>query len=138
VRLAARCDGVIDDGGTCDLEDLLTSICRIERSWTGTLGVPRDWCGAVRLDRASGLAGSSSTSAKPLDGARRVRRELRLRESAGGRVPGARRQHLRCAPGRPLCLYHEESAQDDFLVLSGACVLLVNGEERPLRAGRRR
>jgi len=37
-------------------------------------------------------------------------------------------------PGQPLCLYHEESAQEDFLVLSGECVLLVNGEERPLKA----
>jgi uncharacterized cupin superfamily protein len=37
-------------------------------------------------------------------------------------------------PGQPLCLYHEENAQEDFLVLSGECVLLVNGEERPLRA----
>src|SRR4051795_7619775 len=37
-------------------------------------------------------------------------------------------------PGQPLCLYHEESAQEDFLVLAGECVLLVNGEERPLGA----
>src|ERR1051326_1842027 len=37
-------------------------------------------------------------------------------------------------PGQPLCLYHEESAQEDFLVLAGECVLLVNGEERPMRA----
>ena len=37
-------------------------------------------------------------------------------------------------PGQPLCLYHEESAQEDFLVLGGECVLLVNGEERPMRA----
>jgi uncharacterized cupin superfamily protein len=36
-------------------------------------------------------------------------------------------------PGEPLCLYHEENAQEDFLVLAGECVLLVNGEERPLR-----
>jgi uncharacterized cupin superfamily protein len=36
-------------------------------------------------------------------------------------------------PGQPLCLYHEESAQEDFLVLAGECLLLVNGEERPLR-----
>jgi uncharacterized cupin superfamily protein len=35
-------------------------------------------------------------------------------------------------PGEPLCLYHRESAQEDFLVLAGECVLLVNGEERPL------
>ena len=37
-------------------------------------------------------------------------------------------------PGQPLCLYHEEDAQEDFLVLAGECVLLVDGEERPLKA----
>jgi uncharacterized cupin superfamily protein len=37
-------------------------------------------------------------------------------------------------PGQPACLYHEEDAQEDFLVLAGECLLLVNGEERPLRA----
>jgi uncharacterized cupin superfamily protein len=37
-------------------------------------------------------------------------------------------------PGQPLCLYHEENAQEDFIVLSGQCLLLVNGEERPLKA----
>jgi len=37
-------------------------------------------------------------------------------------------------PGQPLCLYHEESAQEDFLVLAGEAVLLVNEEERPLKA----
>lgn len=43
--------------------------------------------------------------------------------------------HLyRLEPGKPNCRYHRESAQEDFLVLSGTCLLLVNGEERPLRA----
>jgi uncharacterized cupin superfamily protein len=37
-------------------------------------------------------------------------------------------------PGQPNCLYHSESLQEDFLVLAGECVLLVDGEERPLRA----
>ena len=36
-------------------------------------------------------------------------------------------------PGQPLCLYHEEGAQEDSLVLAGECVLLVNSKERPLR-----
>jgi uncharacterized cupin superfamily protein len=36
-------------------------------------------------------------------------------------------------PGEPACLYHEENAQEDFLVLAGECLLLVNGEERPLK-----
>ena len=37
-------------------------------------------------------------------------------------------------PGEPNCLYHSESQQEAFLVLSGECKLLVDGEERPLRA----
>jgi len=37
-------------------------------------------------------------------------------------------------PGKPNCRYHREEAQEDFLVLSGRCKLLVNGEERALRA----
>ena len=37
-------------------------------------------------------------------------------------------------PGSSNCLYHSESQQEAFLVLSGECTLLVDGEERPLRA----
>jgi len=37
-------------------------------------------------------------------------------------------------PGQPAALYHAESNQEDFLVLSGECLLLVEGEERMLRA----
>jgi uncharacterized cupin superfamily protein len=37
-------------------------------------------------------------------------------------------------PGKPACRYHREGAQEDFLVLSGECLLLVNGEERHLKA----
>ena len=37
-------------------------------------------------------------------------------------------------PGRPNCLYHAESEAEAFLVLSGECVLVVEGEERLLRA----
>lgn len=37
-------------------------------------------------------------------------------------------------PGQPNCRYHRENAQEDFLVLSGECLLLVNGEERRLKA----
>jgi uncharacterized cupin superfamily protein len=37
-------------------------------------------------------------------------------------------------PGQPNCLYHRESLQEGFLVLHGECLLLVEGEERPLRA----
>ena len=37
-------------------------------------------------------------------------------------------------PGSANCLYHSESQQEAFLVLSGECKLLVDGEERPLCA----
>jgi uncharacterized cupin superfamily protein len=37
-------------------------------------------------------------------------------------------------PGQPACMYHGESTQEGFLVLSGECLLLVEGEERLLRA----
>ena len=37
-------------------------------------------------------------------------------------------------PGEPNCLYHSENLQEDFLVLAGECLLLVDGEERPLQA----
>ena len=35
-------------------------------------------------------------------------------------------------PGEPMSVYHGEDAQEDFLVLSGRCVLLIEGQERPL------
>jgi uncharacterized cupin superfamily protein len=37
-------------------------------------------------------------------------------------------------PGQPACMYHGEENQEDFLVLAGDCRLLVEGEERPLKA----
>jgi uncharacterized cupin superfamily protein len=38
------------------------------------------------------------------------------------------------APGEPMSMYHWESDQEDFLVLSGEALLIVEGQERPLRA----
>jgi uncharacterized cupin superfamily protein len=36
-------------------------------------------------------------------------------------------------PGEPMSMYHRENHQEDFLVLAGECLLVVEGEERPLR-----
>jgi uncharacterized cupin superfamily protein len=36
-------------------------------------------------------------------------------------------------PGDAMAMYHWEADQEDFLVLSGEAVLVVEGEERPLR-----
>jgi len=37
-------------------------------------------------------------------------------------------------PGKPTGMYHAESCQEDFLVLAGTCLLLIEEQERPLRA----
>ena len=37
-------------------------------------------------------------------------------------------------PGEPMALYHREADQEGFLVVSGEALLVVEGEERPLRA----
>ena len=37
-------------------------------------------------------------------------------------------------PGEPMAMYHWEADQEDFLVVSGEAVLVIEGEERQLRA----
>jgi uncharacterized cupin superfamily protein len=37
-------------------------------------------------------------------------------------------------PGKPSGMYHAESLQEDFLVLAGTCLLVIEDEERELRA----
>src|SRR6267378_5122921 len=36
-------------------------------------------------------------------------------------------------PGEAMTMYHRENAQEGFLVLSGECMLIVEGQERPLK-----
>jgi uncharacterized cupin superfamily protein len=36
-------------------------------------------------------------------------------------------------PGQPNCKYHSEPVQEDFLVLRGECIAIIDGEERQLR-----
>jgi uncharacterized cupin superfamily protein len=40
---------------------------------------------------------------------------------------------IRLAPGEPIGMYHWEADQEDFLVLAGEALLLVEGQERPLQ-----
>jgi uncharacterized cupin superfamily protein len=37
-------------------------------------------------------------------------------------------------PGQSAGLYHRETKQEDFLILAGECLVLIEGEARPLRA----
>lgn len=36
-------------------------------------------------------------------------------------------------PGQPNCMYHSEPVQEDFLVLAGECIAIVDGDEHRLR-----
>jgi uncharacterized cupin superfamily protein len=36
-------------------------------------------------------------------------------------------------PGQPMGMYHRENTQEDFLVLAGECLLIVESEERKLK-----
>jgi uncharacterized cupin superfamily protein len=36
-------------------------------------------------------------------------------------------------PGEPMTMYHREDDQEGFLVLDGECLLIVEGEEHPLK-----
>jgi uncharacterized cupin superfamily protein len=36
-------------------------------------------------------------------------------------------------PGQPMAMYHWEADQEDFLVIAGKAIAIVEGEERPLR-----
>ena len=39
----------------------------------------------------------------------------------------------RLGPGEPMAMYHWETDQEDFLLLSGEALLIIEGEERTLR-----
>jgi uncharacterized cupin superfamily protein len=36
-------------------------------------------------------------------------------------------------PGQPNCRYHSEPVQEDFLVIAGECIVILDGKERPLK-----
>lgn len=57
----------------------------------------------------------------------------RLFLEAEQRFPGLGVNVTVLEPGHPACYYHEESEDEAFLVLKGECLLLVDGQERPLR-----
>ena len=54
-------------------------------------------------------------------------------EKVDRRIPQTGVRIVVVDPGKPVCRYHRESAQEDFLILSGECLLLINGEKRPLK-----
>ncbi|AXI80000.1 NAD(P)/FAD-dependent oxidoreductase [Peterkaempfera bronchialis] len=94
--------GTDADGGTQQrtvrqLRDILVRFfpgaadARIEQAWAGVLGVPRDWCSTVELDRASGLGwagGYVGSGVTTTNLAGRTLRDLVLgRETALTRLP---------------------------------------------------
>jgi uncharacterized cupin superfamily protein len=70
-------------------------------------------------------------------------RDARWHESEGRGVAPSLQGHADFAqlgmglsvlqPGEPMAMYHWETDQEDFLVLAGEALLIIEGEERPLR-----
>ncbi len=98
------------------------------REWLMKHGSSRQrtaWCPRV-------TAGSSSTRARRAGGiTTRSAPRSSSRGTPASLSSGSTSQVLQ--PGEPNCMYHGENAQEDFLVLSGECLLLIEGEERPLK-----
>ena len=57
----------------------------------------------------------------------------RLGESKAARFPQLGFNIGVLWPGQPACMYHREPNQEGFLVVSGECILLVEGEERQMK-----
>ena len=57
-----------------------------------------------------------------------------VRFAGEGDFPQVNVNLLVLGPGEPLGMYHWEADQEDFLVISGDALMLIEGEERPLRA----
>ena len=75
------------------------------------------------------------TNVADAEAARHVRIGVRVRlEPEGQRFSEVGVNVRIVEPGQPMSLYHSESAQEDFLVLSGECVAILDGEERRLQA----
>jgi uncharacterized cupin superfamily protein len=51
----------------------------------------------------------------------------------GARTPNLGFNIAALEPGQPACYYHGEDEQENFLVLQGECLLLIEGEERLLK-----
>jgi uncharacterized cupin superfamily protein len=58
----------------------------------------------------------------------------RFEGKAGARFPHIGININVLAPGQAACMYHGEDAQENFLVLQGECLLLIEGQERRLKA----
>ena len=81
-------------------------------------------CPAARVGSSSTRARHDGASASCV-GSRPVRRTHGL--------PAGRDLLVRARSDEPIGMYHWEADQEDFLVLSGEGLLLVEGRERPLR-----
>ena len=98
----------------------MVSEARLEQSDTGLVATEEGWF-VVNVGDAAWVASEAFGDACVFEG-----------DAAPFAQIGYTLQVLQ--PGQPNGMYHRESNQEDFLVLAGECLLLVEGEERPLRA----
>ena len=93
---------------------------QLEETGNGLTPVSEGWF-VVNVRDATWLTSEAFGSTCPFEGPEAWFRQLGIRLKV-------------LQPGQPNCLYHRENLQEDFLVLAGECLLLVDGQERRLRA----
>lgn len=75
-------DGVTQTASTNQIRAMLTSLfpqlkdVKIEHTWCGVFGIPRDWCGSVGFDMDSGIAWSSGLAGTGISGSNLAARTL--------------------------------------------------------------
>ena len=92
---------------------------RLEQSEYGTVAATEGWF-AVNVRDAAWVTNEAMGDACIFEG-----------ELSFGQI-GYTLQVLQ--PGQPSGMYHREGDQEDFLVLSGECLAIIEGTERPLQA----
>ena len=103
----------------------------LEPAKSGLVPVTDGWF-VVNVRDSAWLANDSFGAACVFEGVTPVLRENP--ELEGQRFPQLGFDLRVLQPGQASGMYHAESNQEDFLVLAGECLAIVEGEERRLRA----
>ena len=96
----------------------------LEKTEAGLVPGARDGSSSTRARRAGSTGRGAATACRSPAG--RPMRPRRYFPQLGVSL-------VVLGPGEPIGMYHWEADQEDFLVLSGEALLIVEGQERPLR-----
>jgi uncharacterized cupin superfamily protein len=109
----------------------VTEEARLEQAGSGLVPATDGWF-VVNVRDAAWLTSEAFGARCGFEAHARLVAERPDLEERGFPQLGIRIQLLE--PGTPSGMYHAETSQEDFLVLFGECLLIVEGEERTLHA----